>query len=154
MEILAKTNLSGFWSTLLCFALSKFARAGRKPFYCTNQSSALLVLSNEKTGGVKVVPLHIDWCCFKIKLFTLRFSKESVKAPSCDIYYKLGTVQRTLFLLNKYRESWHHLLKRPRYINVVSVKFSMHVRTVMQPDIDAVFESNCNIHLIGTGFAE
>jgi hypothetical protein len=52
----------------------------------------LKVLTSQKRGGLKLV--SFDWSRFK--LFTLKFSKESVQTPSCE---RLKTAQRTLFLL-------------------------------------------------------
>jgi hypothetical protein len=40
----------------------------------------LKVMTNEKRGGLNLV--LFDWSCFK--LFTLKFSKESVQAPSYE----------------------------------------------------------------------
>ncbi len=51
----------------------------------------LKVLTNEKRGGLNLV--SSDWSCFK--LFTLKFSKESVQTLSCERH---KTAQRTLFL--------------------------------------------------------
>jgi hypothetical protein len=51
----------------------------------------LKVLVNEKRGGLKVVALDKS----PYKLFMLKFSKESVKAPSCK---RPKTTQRTPFL--------------------------------------------------------
>jgi hypothetical protein len=52
---------------------------------------SLTVLTNEKRGGLSLV--SFDWSRFK--LFTLKFSKESVQIPSCE---RPKTAQRTLFL--------------------------------------------------------
>jgi hypothetical protein len=51
----------------------------------------LKVLSNGKRGGLKVEAFDKS----PFKLFTLRFSTESVQAPSCK---RPKTTQRTLFL--------------------------------------------------------
>jgi hypothetical protein len=51
----------------------------------------LKVLTNEKKGGLNLV--SFDWPRFK--LFTLKFSKESVQTPSCE---RPKTAQQTLFL--------------------------------------------------------
>jgi hypothetical protein len=52
---------------------------------------SLKILTNEKRGGLKVVTF--DRSPFKV--FSLRFSKKSVQAPSCK---RTKTTQRTLFL--------------------------------------------------------
>ena len=57
-----------------------------KPF-----TSSLKVSTNEKRGGLKVVTF--DRSPFKV--FSLRFSRNSVQAPSCK---RPKTTQRTLFL--------------------------------------------------------
>ncbi len=49
------------------------------------------ILTNEKRGGLNLV--SFDWPPFK--LFSLRFSKESVQTPSCE---RPKTAQRTLFM--------------------------------------------------------
>jgi hypothetical protein len=49
------------------------------------------VLTNKKRGGLNLV--SFDWPPFK--LFSLRFSKESVQTPSCE---RPKTAQRTLFM--------------------------------------------------------
>jgi hypothetical protein len=54
-------------------------------------SVPLKVLTNEKRGGLKVVTF--DRSPFKV--FSLRFSRNSVQAPSCK---RPKTTQRTLFL--------------------------------------------------------
>ncbi len=53
---------------------------------------ALKVLTNEKRGGLTVVSFDRS----DIKLFTLKFSNNSVQSSSCE---KHKTAQRTLFLL-------------------------------------------------------
>ena len=53
--------------------------------------TTLKVLTNEKRGGLNLV--SFDWSRFK--LFTLKFSKESVQTPSCE---RPKTAQRSLFL--------------------------------------------------------
>ncbi len=51
----------------------------------------LKVLTNEKRGGIKVIAFYRS----PFKLFTLRFSKKSVNAPSSE---RPQTTQRTLLL--------------------------------------------------------
>jgi hypothetical protein len=51
----------------------------------------LMVLTNEKRGGLYLA--SFDRSPFKI--FSLRFSKESVQTPSCE---RTKTAQRTLFM--------------------------------------------------------
>jgi hypothetical protein len=51
----------------------------------------LKVLTNEKRGGVTVVSFDRS----PFKLFSLKFSNNSVQAPSCE---RPKTAQRTLFL--------------------------------------------------------
>ncbi len=53
---------------------------------------ALKVLTNEKIGGLRVISFDRS----PFKLFSRKFSKESVQAPSCE---RLKTTQRPLFLL-------------------------------------------------------
>ncbi len=52
----------------------------------------LKVLTNEKRGGLRVISFDRS----PFKLFSRKFSKESVQAPSCERH---KTTQRTLFLL-------------------------------------------------------
>ncbi len=59
----------------------------------------LKVLANEKRGGLKVVAFDKS----PFKLFTLKFSKEFVKAPSCK---RPKTTQRTPFLSFKGAQVW------------------------------------------------
>jgi hypothetical protein len=54
--------------------------------------NALKVLTKEKRGVLGVI--SFDWSPFQ--LFSQKFSKESVQAPSCE---RQKTTQRTLFLL-------------------------------------------------------
>jgi hypothetical protein len=52
----------------------------------------LKVLTNEKRGGLAVVPFDRS----RFKLFSRKFSNKSVQAPSCERH---KTAPRTLFLL-------------------------------------------------------
>jgi hypothetical protein len=54
--------------------------------------AALKVLTNEKKGGLRIISFDRS----PFKLFSRKFSKESVQAPSCERH---KTTQRTLFLL-------------------------------------------------------
>jgi hypothetical protein len=55
-------------------------------------NDCLKVLTNEKRGGFRV----ISFVRSPFKLFSRKFLKESVQAPSCERH---ETTQRTLFLL-------------------------------------------------------
>ncbi len=55
-------------------------------------ATILKVLTNEKRGGWRVISFDRS----PFKLFSRKFSKESVQAPSCERH---KTTQRTLFLL-------------------------------------------------------
>ncbi len=66
-----------------------------QPFAAQNiqpSLSSLKVLTNEKIGGLRVISFDRS----PFKLFSRKFSKESVQAPSCE---RLKTTQRPLFLL-------------------------------------------------------
>jgi hypothetical protein len=56
-----------------------------------NAVKLLKVLTNEKRGGLRVISFNRS----PFKLFSRKFSKESVKAPSCD---RPRTAPRTLFV--------------------------------------------------------
>jgi len=56
-----------------------------------SHKNALKVSTNEKRGRLKVVAFDRS----PFKLFSLRFSKKSVQAPSCR---RSKTTQRTLFM--------------------------------------------------------
>jgi hypothetical protein len=58
---------------------------------CMSAKLALKVLTNEKRGGLNLVSFDLS----RFKLFTLKFSKESVQTPSCE---RRKTAQRSLFL--------------------------------------------------------
>jgi hypothetical protein len=66
-------------------ALSALSKVPINKFHC------LKVLTNEKSGGLKVVAFNGS----PFKLFTLRYSNKSVQAPFCE---RSKTSQRTLFL--------------------------------------------------------
>ena len=52
----------------------------------------LKILTNEKRGGLRIISFDRS----PFKLFSRKFSKESVQAPSCERH---KTTQRTLFLI-------------------------------------------------------
>ncbi len=60
--------------------------------WLASYGSPLKVLTNEKRGGLRVISFDRS----PFKLFSRKFSKESVQAPSCERH---KTTQRTLFLL-------------------------------------------------------
>jgi hypothetical protein len=68
--------------------LAHFAKLCNK----TLKKHFLKVLTNEKRGGITVVSFDRS----PFKLFSLKFSNKSGKAPSCE---RPKTTQRTLFLL-------------------------------------------------------
>ncbi len=80
---------------LFSFLFSTFfntASSAAPQIPCTvSQDAGIEPWTNEKRGGLKVVAF--DRSPFKV--FSLRFSKKSVQAPSCE---RPKTTQRTLFL--------------------------------------------------------
>ncbi len=77
------------------FSTSKtwvFSQCGSGPTKIRIRNTALKVLTNEKRGGLRVISFDRS----PFKLFSRKFSKESVQAPSCERH---KTTQRTLFLL-------------------------------------------------------
>ncbi len=79
----------------------------------------LKVLANEKRGGLKVVAFDKS----PSKLFTLKFSKESVKAPSCK---RPKTTQRTPFLSIEIN-NWFPITVLCRRLIKKSRKLACHV---------------------------
>ncbi len=79
----------------------------------------LKVLTNEKRGGLKEVAF--DRSPFKV--FSLRFSKKSVQAPSCK---RPKTTQQTLFLSFEIN-NWFPITAQCRRLIKKSRKLACHV---------------------------